>query len=449
MSQSTSSRTPPLREGNQAALVCEGEQALALRLALIREARYSIIAQYYSWEEDVSGKLLLGALIEAARRGVKVRLLVDDLYSGSNRYLESLAAEANIKVRLFNPFWLRLARPWLWPLEVLLSFRRLNHRMHNKLLLVDDEWAMVGGRNIGDAYFGLSAADRHFVDLDVVLRGPICSDLARGFLSYWRGRWSHVGHRLSWFRVPTVMAENNNEFLLAMLEPEVAHIFGVAPHLFSGCLRSLHWYPVAAQMVLDPPEKKLKVRRSPSVATQALLDQAAQLQQTLRVVSPYLVLTRPLYRSLRRLARRGVKVELLTNSLASTDMPLAYAGYLRSQRRLLQAGLALFELRPGRLRALHAKLALFDESHLLVGSLNLDPRSSYLNTEIALLLHGAELAQALASWFTQHASPESSWPLRLQEGKVYWPDGAKEPETSFRQRVCVWLASWLPLRGLL
>ncbi|MGL4206455.1 MAG: phospholipase D-like domain-containing protein [Aeromonadaceae bacterium] len=449
MSQSTSSRTPPLREGNQAALVSDGEQALALRLALIREARYSIMAQYYSWEEDVSGKLLLGALIEAARRGVKVRLLVDDLYSGSNRYLESLAAEANIKVRLFNPFWLRLARPWLWPLEVLCSFRRLNHRMHNKLLVVDDEWAMVGGRNIGDGYFGLRAASWHFVDLDVVLRGAICSDLARGFLSYWRGRWSRVGHRLSWFRVPTAVAENNNEFLLAMLEPEVAHIFGVAPHLFSGCLRSLRWYPVAAQMVLDPPTKKLRVRTSPSLSTQALLDQAAQLQLGLRVVSPYLVPTRPLYRALRRLARRGVRVELLTNSLASTDMPLAYAGYLRSRRRLLQAGLALYELRPMGLRALHAKVALFDESHVLVGSLNLDPRSSYLNTEIALLLHGGELASALAEWFVQHSATDSCWPLRLQDRGVCWPDEQREPETSLWLRLWVRIASWLPLRGLL
>ncbi len=449
MSQSTSYRSTPLREGNQATLVCDGEQALALRMALIREARYSIIAQYYSWEEDVSGKLLLGALIEAARRGVKVRLLVDDLYSGSNRYLESLAAEANIKVRLFNPFWLRLARPWLWPLEVLLSFRRLNHRMHNKLLVVDDEWAMVGGRNIGDGYFGLRSASWHFVDLDVVLRGPICGDLARGFLSYWRGGWSHVSHRLSWFRVPTAMAENHNEFLLAMLEPEVAHIFDVAPHLLTGCLSSLHWYPVAAQMVLDPPDKRLRLHRGPSAATQALLAQTAQLQQSLRVVSPYLVPTRPLYRALRRLARRGVAVQLLTNSLASTDMPLAYAGYLNSRRRLLQAGLALYELRPGGSRALHAKLALFDDSHVLVGSLNLDPRSSYLNTEIAVLLHGSELAQALADWLTQQLDADSSWRLHLQQGAVHWPEGAQEPETSLWQRVWVRLASWLPLRGLL
>lgn len=297
---------PPLATGvaAQAALVTDGEQALALRLALIREARYSILAQYYSWEEDVSGKLLLGALLEAAHRGVKVRILVDDLYSGSNRYLESLAVEPNIRVRVFNPFWIRLGRPWFWLLEILFSFRRLNHRMHNKLLVVDDDWAMVGGRNIGDAYLGLPA-DHQFVDLDVLLRGAVCTDLARGFLSYWRGRWSHVCHRLGWFGIPEPMAIANNAFLLALTEPEVARLFGVAETHFNGCLRSLSWHTVRAQVVVDSPDKGLQLRRHPSAATRALLDQLGEVTTSLRIVSPYLVPTRPFYQRVRRLLQIG------------------------------------------------------------------------------------------------------------------------------------------------
>lgn len=441
---------PPLVNGvaAQAALVTDGEQALALRLALIREARYSILAQYYSWEEDVSGKLLLGALLEAAHRGVKVRILVDDLYSGSNRYLESLAVEPNIRVRVFNPFWIRLGRPWFWLLEILFSFRRLNHRMHNKLLVVDDDWAMVGGRNIGDAYLGLPA-EHQFVDLDVLLRGAVCTDLARGFLSYWRGRWSHVCHRLGWFGIPEPMAIANNAFLLALTEPEVARLFGVAEAHFNGCLRSLSWHRVQAQVVVDSPDKGLQVRRHPSAATRALLDQLGAVTTRLRVVSPYLVPTRPLYQGLRRLLRRGVTVTMLSNSLAGTDMPLAYSGYRTRRKRLLNAGIRLFELRPGNQRCLHAKLALFDDSHLLVGSLNLDPRSSYLNTEIALLLHGQSLAAEVQQWLDQILAPDSAWPLSIERGKVLWPQSCVEPHTSRWRRFWVALVSHLPLRGLL
>lgn len=170
---------------NQASLVVSGQDALALRLALIREARYSIMAQYYSWAEDVSGKLLLGALIAAARRGVKVRILVDDLYSGSNRYLESLAAEPNIQVRVFNPFWLRWGRPWGWALEILLSFRRLNHRMHNKLLVVDGDWAMVGG---GAILAMAISAYRQIISLLIW----ICCCVADCVVS-WRGLFCAIG----------------------------------------------------------------------------------------------------------------------------------------------------------------------------------------------------------------------------------------------------------------
>ena len=142
---------------------------------------------------------------------------------------------------------------------------------------------------------------------------------------------------------------------------------------------------------------------------------------SLRIVSPYLVPTRPLYQGLRRLLRRGVGVLMLSNSLAGTDMPLAYSGYRTRRKRLLNAGVRLFELRPGNQRCLHAKLALFDDSHLLVGSLNLDPRSSYLNTEIALLLHGQSLAAEVQSWLDLILTDDSAWPLCLSQGQVRWP----------------------------
>ncbi len=158
------------------ALIDDPMLALKVRCHWIRHARERIQAQYYSWEEDSSGKLLLSELLHAARRGVKVQLLVDDLYAGDNRFLEMVAHYPGIEVRLFNPFWLRGWRPLALLLEGLLSFRRINHRMHNKLLLVDGKQALIGGRNIGDRYFGLDP-QAPFVDLDLACQGgPVPAD---------------------------------------------------------------------------------------------------------------------------------------------------------------------------------------------------------------------------------------------------------------------------------
>ena len=188
--------------------------------------------------------------------GVRVRLLIDDLHAGEHRYLESLAAETGIELRMFNPFWLRLGRKYLGWLEILYSFRRLNHRMHNKLLVVDAEWAILGGRNIGDAYFDLDP-QRQFIDMDVLCRGAICPLLARGFLSYWRSRWSHHWHRLHWVRPA---ARQLQALQVALLQ------FGDSRMGPSGCGRfqpeALEWFAVQAQLLLDPPGKILHLIRN-------------------------------------------------------------------------------------------------------------------------------------------------------------------------------------------
>ena len=444
----TSRDDPPWCPGCEAALIVDSEQALAVRLALIAQARHSILAQYYSWEEDVSGNLLSGALLAAARRGIRIRLLVDDLYSGSNRYLESLTAEPNIRVQIFNPFWLRLARPWGWPLELLFSFRRLNHRMHNKLLVVDDDAAVVGGRNIGDSYLGLSR-ELSFVDLDIVLRGSICGELARDFMTYWRSRWSHPLHRLGWFCLPDDIATANNAFLLSLTEPEVAALFGVAADLLADRLPPLRWHSVSCRAVIDPPGKGARLRWHPSRAGRAMLIELAGLQQQLDIVTPYLVPTRHLYRVLRRLTRKGVRCSVLTNSLASTDMPLAYAGFRQRRRRLLQTGIKMYEQRPTGGTCLHAKLAILDRQRVLIGSLNLDPRSFYLNTEITLLIDSAALAQEIETWLSERQSAESAWVVAEQWGMTTWSGQHPEPETTVWRRCWAWLASWLPVHHLL
>ena len=408
------------------ALLDDPGAALKARCQLIRGARSRIQAQYYSWEEDSSGKLLLSELLHAARRGVRVQLLIDDLYAGDNRFLEVVAAEPGIEVRLFNPFWLRGWRPLTLLLEGLLSFRRINHRMHNKLLLVDGREAVIGGRNIGDRYFGLGASP-HFVDLDLVCRGPLCRQVEQGFELFWRSRWSHPIRRL--LRRPLLPAEIRavNDFLLTLTDPVVAMVYDLPASLFDGVPVPLGWHPGFGECWFDRPGKGLISR--PTTAPR-LGRKLAGNRETLRLVSPYLILTRSLRRHLKRQRQAGVGIEILTNSLASTDVPLVYGAYRRHRPWLERQGIVLAEL-AGEAHSLHAKLILMGEEEALLGSFNLDPRSLMLNTELMLHLRCtalcAELRHWLCGWQQAAAHPVVAPPSRLR-------------------RLLARLSDWLPLR---
>ncbi|MFM4994315.1 phospholipase D family protein [Aeromonas sanarellii] len=407
------------------ALLDDPGAALKARCQLIRAARHRILAQYYSWEEDGSGKLLLAELIRAARRGVRVRLLIDDLYGGDNRFLEAVAAEPGIEVRLFNPFWLRGWRPLTLLLEGLLSFRRINHRMHNKLLLVDGGQAVIGGRNIGDRYFGLGAAP-HFIDLDLLCRGPLCQQAEQGFELFWQSRWSHPVRRL--LRRPLLPAEIAvlNDFLLTLTEPAMAAVYDLPASLFDDEPVPLRWHPGLGECWFDRPGKGLVSR--PTTAPRLGRKLAANLG-ALKLVSPYLILTRGLRRRLREQRRAGVGIAILTNSLASTDVPLVYGAYRRHRPWLERQGIELFEL-VGEETSLHAKLILMGEEEALLGSFNLDPRSLMLNTELMLHLRCPALCDEL-----QHLI--EAW---LQ--RAVHPVGG--PPSPWR-RLLAQLSDWLPL----
>ena len=407
------------------ALLDDPGAALKARCQLIRGARSRIQAQYYSWEEDSSGKLLLSELLHAARRGVRVQLLIDDLYAGDNRFLEVVAAEPGIEVRLFNPFWLRGWRPLTLLLEGLLSFRRINHRMHNKLLLVDGREAVIGGRNIGDRYFGLGASP-HFVDLELVCRGTLCRQVGQGFELYWRSRWSHPIRRL--LRRPLLPAEIHvvNDFLLTLTDPVVAMVYDLPASLFDGVPVPLGWHPGFGECWFDRPGKGLISR--PTTALR-LGRKLAGNRETLRLVSPYLILTRSLRRHLKRQRQAGVGIEILTNSLASTDVPLVYGAYRRHRPWLERQGIVLAEL-AGEAHSLHAKLILMGEEEALLGSFNLDPRSLMLNTELMLHLRCTALCAELRHWLCG------------------WQQAAAHPVVappSTLRRLLARLSDWLPL----
>lgn len=408
------------------ALIDQPELALKLRCQLIRGARSRIQAQYYSWEEDSSGKLLLSELLHAAKRGVRVQLLIDDLYAGDNRFLEMVAHQPGIEVRLFNPFWLRGWRPLTLLLEGLLSFRRINHRMHNKLLLVDGSQAVIGGRNIGDRYFGLGGAPQ-FVDLDLACRGPLCQRVEQGFDQFWRSRWSHPIRRL--LRRPLQRAEVQvvNDFLLTLNEPQIAAVYDLPASLFDPEPIPLCWHAGRAEVWFDRPGKGLVSR--PTTA-RLLWRKLADNQGTLRLVTPYLILTRGLRRRLRQQRQAGVTIDILTNSLASTDVPLVYGAYRRHRPWLIRQGIALSELEGASL-SLHAKLILVGEEEALLGSFNLDPRSLLLNTELVLHLACPVLCAELQQWLT-------TWQQRSSHSVATPP--------STLRRLLARVSDWLPLQ---
>ncbi|WP_421171125.1 phospholipase D family protein [Aeromonas dhakensis] len=408
------------------ALIDQPELALKLRCQLIRGARSRIQAQYYSWEEDSSGKLLLSELLHAAKRGVRVQLLIDDLYAGDNRFLEMVAHQPGIEVRLFNPFWLRGWRPLTLLLEGLLSFRRINHRMHNKLLLVDGSQAVIGGRNIGDRYFGLGGAPQ-FVDLDLACRGPLCQRVEQGFDQFWRSRWSHPIRRL--LRRPLQRAEVQvvNDFLLTLNEPQIAAVYDLPASLFAPEPIPLRWHAGRAEVWFDRPGKGLVSR--PTTA-RLLWRKLADNQGTLRLVTPYLILTRGLRRRLRQQRQAGVTIDILTNSLASTDVPLVYGAYRRHRPWLIRQGIALSELEGASL-SLHAKLILVGEEEALLGSFNLDPRSLLLNTELVLHLACPVLCAELQQWLT-------TWQQRSSHSVAAPP--------STLRRLLARVSDWLPLQ---
>ncbi|WP_421215655.1 phospholipase D family protein [Aeromonas jandaei] len=405
------------------ALIDDPALALKVRCHWIRSAREQIQAQYYSWEEDSSGKLLLGELLHAARRGVRVQLLVDDLYAGDNRFLEMVAHCPGIEVRLFNPFWLRGWRPLALLLEGIFTFRRINHRMHNKLLLVDGKLALIGGRNIGDRYFGLDP-EAPFVDLDLACQGAICEQMAAGFAQFWQSRWSHPIRHLLRRRLQPAEIRVVNDFLFTMADPAVAAVYDLPVSLFDGNEPALAWHTGRAEVWFDRPGKGLVSR---PVTARQLWRQLAEAPSTLRMVTPYLILTRGFRRRLQRLRRQGVVIEILTNSLASTDVPLVHGAYQRHRGWLLCQGIRLCEFDEGQ-SSLHAKLILLGEDRALFGSLNLDPRSLFLNTELMLQLECAPICKQLQAWLLQ------------------W-QGQGEPRKAegWSRRLVARISDWLPL----
>jgi putative cardiolipin synthase len=450
----------------------DGYDAFAARVLLADAAEASLDVQYYIWHDDLSGMLLLDALRRAADRGVRVRLLLDDNNTGGlDELLAILDAHPGIEVRLFNPFRRRRAR-WL---DYLTDFSRLNRRMHNKSFTADGQVTIVGGRNVGDEYFG-AGHDVLFVDLDVVAIGPVVGDVSRDFERYWHsesawpvGRVLRPAGAAQLTRLTDIVAR-------VVRHPDAAAFVRAvegAP-LVRDLVKghpTLEW--AATTMVSDDPAKGLGRAADDALLWSKLSALVGPPASELHLVSPYLVPGASGSRQLASLAKRGVRIEVLTNSLEATDVAAVHAGYARYRKRMLEAGVSLFELKrmsaaaPGRRAlvgrsgssrsSLHAKTFAIDRSRVFVGSFNFDPRSARLNTELGVVIESPALAGRLAEMFAEGV-PTRAYEVRLAaSGRLQWTesrDGREvvydhEPGAGLGLRLLVAALGLLPIEWLL
>ena len=386
-------------------LLDDGADALATRLALIRSARRSLDLQYFLIAADASGNQILDELQVAAQRGVRVRLLLDDLHAVAlDARLAALDRHAHAQVRLFNPLPVRdtsLARRVLGSMH---DFDRINRRMHNKLIVADGRVALAGGRNIGDDYFMRSSV-ANFIDLDILATGPVVAELVDLFDRFWNDELAYPVHSLvSATQTPGVRDASPSPGLPA---PPDAN--SVAQQILRGRLE-LEF--ASAQLFADAPTKasRADAANQPGEAMAQALALMQAAATDVMIVSPYFVPGPGGLALLQEASARGLDISVMTNSLGATDEPLVYRGYRRYRLAMLKMGVKLAELSPvhghgpqghggfrSSLGRLHAKLAVVDQRWLLVGSLNMDRRSSRTNTELALAIDSPALATQAAA----------------------------------------------------
>lgn len=455
--------------------LADSRGAYAARVKLIRAADQYLDVQYYIWREDVSGLLLLEELRQAAERGVKVRLLLDD--NGIDQLDDELAAldsHPGIEVRLFNPFVIRKPKAVGYLLDPL----RLNRRMHNKSLTADNQMTIIGGRNIGDAYFG--AGDQpEFADLDVLTIGAIVPEMAADFARYWASASSYplamivpaadVGAlaRLA-ARAGTLLQDQPLAKAYMAAVDSTSYADPLTHHAMD-----YEWAPVT--MLSDDPGKVLGRKPRVQRPIGRIGEIIAGSQQKLGLVTAYFVPGKAGAAMFESLAAQGVEVDVLTNALASTDVAVVHAGYARYRRRLLRAGVRMWEMKPesGRLprtrsgvlaglprtsrTSLHAKTFTSDGRMLFVGSFNFDPRSMHLNTELGFLMDSPALAERLQQLFKDPLL-ERAYQVRLApDGGLQWIDTAEggtivhrhEPGTSLLRRAQVVFWRMMPIEWLL
>ncbi|HEX5123451.1 MAG TPA: phospholipase D family protein [Rhodanobacteraceae bacterium] len=462
-------------------LLTNSIDALLARLALADRAKHSIDLQYYIFHGDATGKLVAQHLLAAADRGVRVRVLLDDLHEGPrDAVLHALDGHRNIEIRVFNPFYERAQGKWDLGKQFVGDFSRLNRRMHNKAYIIDGAAAIVGGRNIGDEYFDASGGV-NFRDLDILLIGPVVAEVSHVFDAYWNSGPSMPIEAFKHPDVPQVDIDSVRKALEENAAQVRATEYGAGvltevAELRTKGIRPHEWAWGPAEFLADDPDKV-----TPDVDTKDLhlaphvrewLDGA---QKQILLISPYFVPGDKGVAYLTDKRAKGIEVAVLTNSLASTDADAVYAAYGPYRPKLLEAGVRIYELKPNAVRSkkqqhliastessssLHSKLIVVDDDKAFIGSMNLDPRSHNLNTEDGVLVTSSAIAQDLIQTFKLATDPSVTYEVKLKSGstsEVYWE--TKEngetvlfddaPQTSGWRRFKAGFTRVLPVEGLL
>ena len=443
-------------------LLLENDDAFAARSLATRNAGRSIDLMYYIWRTDLSGRLLIHDLLSAADRGVRVRLLLDDVnVQGFDRTFLALTQHPMIDVRLFNPIRQRghvLRRA----AEMLLGLSRFNRRMHGKMWIADGRLSIVGGRNIGNTYFDATHGNGSTVDADILMTGPTVAEVSAVFDSYWnlglslpiKALWPQLKDRMPTFRerlTAYAATPAARQFMNTSCGDKTTETFIKA---------QLKWTETVT-LLADPPEKALNKRDTPWMET-AVLKLLRAAQSEVRLITPYFVPGTDGLKGLVNLAERGVQISLITNALSATNSIMVHGAYRTYRAPLLAAGARIFELSGAASRGkkhdmLHSKVFIVDRERAIVGSLNFDLRSAHINTELGLLFEDPDLIAELLAMSETLASPQHSYAVTQNGTALEWAVArpglpatmTAEPEAGPGRRAISWLVGQLPIQSYL
>lgn len=456
-------------------LLSDNTDAFVARFALAASATKTLDIQYYIIHNDASGQYLAYAILAAADRGVKVRILVDDInLSGRGSQLKMFSQHDNIAIRIFNPL---IHRKWLRNMELVLYLKRAGRRMHNKAFIADNSAAIIGGRNIGDEYFDARLA-MNFVDLDLLSIGPIVEDISASFNDYWHSRWATPIEEISRVRVVKSQLKSFRRKLrdrwhrarntAYFNSPQRAELTQKIIH------RDIDFIWARARLFYDKPEKLCTEQTTATTHIgPQVLPYFNHASQQMLIATPYFVPGTAGVAWFQSRHQQGIDIHVLTNSLAATDVAVVHAGYRKYRPGLLAAGIKLAELKPSARpfrkkhkhwikgsssASLHAKYMVVDQHYVFIGSANLDPRSEILNTEIGIMVDSKALAAQATQLFERTTAVENSYQLSLTANRqCRWftrENGEAmhyrhEPQASLLRRLFVRLVALLPIDSLL
>ena len=458
-------------------LLTSGLNAFVARAMLAQSAERSIDAQYYLYNDDLTGRLFTYQLLKAADRGVRVRLLVDDIgLEGRDLGATVMESHPNIEVRIFNPFSRNTGRV----LQLVTRLGSVTRRMHNKSFTVDNQVTILGGRNIGNAYFEADP-DLDFHDLDVMAIGPVAKEVSISFDRYWNNELAYPASVLKGKPSTPEEIEQKRQFLkeFAAQQADSTYLQALLDSNLANNIRHdrvyYHWGE--AEVLCDQPEKLVQDFSKTEFHLATKIEPYIKgVQDELIIFSPYFVPGKQGTAFLRQLSERGVRVRILTNSLASTDVGIVHSGYSKYRKDLLRAGIELYEMnqktskeerkrkkgRYGSSKAsLHAKAFIFDRKQVFIGSLNLDPRAVLHNTEIGVVLASKEIASGVGDWFDSKIERKTfRLELRTDEDgyeQILWhgmENGEQrvfnvDPYTGFWRRFGIGFMSLLPIESQL